>query len=132
MVVNLNGVDMENEIQLCTQGSGDLINPNRLTHQDAIFRSAAKLLVNGFGGEDVPRNAMVGYLVCEGGWLYSCVLGTISEVIMREAEQFNEMCYYHDDHYEDKISYIPQRMADSDAYPDILEGSYYSLITIQR
>jgi len=53
-------------------------------------------------------------------------------VIMREAEQFNEMCYYHDDHYEDKISYIPQPMADSDAYPDILEGSYYSLITIQR
>ena len=123
---------MKNEIQLHTQGSGDLIDPARLSHQEAIFRAAAKLLVNGFAGEDVPRDALVGFIVDEGGWLYSNVLGTISEVIMREAEQFNEMCYYHDDHYEDVVSYVPQRMADSDVYPDILEGGYYSLITIQR
>ena len=123
---------MKNEIQLHTQGSGDLMDPKRLSHQEAIFRAAAKLLVNGFAGEDVPRDALVGFIVDEGGWLYSNVLGTISEVIMREAEQFNETCYYHDDHYEDVVSYVPQQMAESDAYPDVLEGGYYSLITIQR
>ena len=89
-------------------------------------------MVNGFAGETVPPDAVVGYLVDEGGYLFSQTLGTIRDVIQREAEQHDEVCYYQDDVYMDVVHYVPKSMAYNEAYPDIVDGGFYALITIQR
>lgn len=108
------------------------VNPSVVSHRAAIFRAAAKLLCNGFAGEEVPPDAVVGYLVNEGGYLFSQTLGTIRDVIQREAEQFDEVCHYHDDVYMDVVHYVPQAMVDNERYPDVVDGGYYALITITR
>ncbi len=108
------------------------IDPRTVSHQRAIFRAAAKLLVNGFAGEPVPLDAEVGYLIDEGGWLFSQKLGTIKDVIQREAEQYNDVDYHRDDVYMDVVHYVPKSMEYNEAYPDIVDGGYYALITIQR
>ena len=108
------------------------IDPRTVSHQQAIFRAAAKLLVNGFAGDPVPLDAEVGYLIDEGGWLYSQKLGTIKDVIQREADQYNEVDYHRDDVYMDVVHYVPESMGYNEDYPDIVDGGFYALITIQR
>ena len=106
--------------------------PSRLGQRDAVFRAAAQLLANGFMGKEVSKDAVVGYLVDEGGWLYSQTLGTIKDVITREAGQIHEVCSYQDDAYMDVIHYVPMALADNPDYSDIVDGNFYALITIQR
>ena len=108
------------------------IDPRTVSHQQAIFRAAAKLLVNGFAGDPVPLDAEVGYLIDEGGWLFSQKLGTIKDVIQREADQYNEVDYHRDDVYMDVVHYVPESMGYNEDYPDIVDGGFYALITIQR
>ena len=123
MVVNLNGDDMT-EQQFKERYSRFVANrfhdidPRTVSHQQAIFRAAAKLLVNGFAGDPVPLDAEVGYLIDEGGWLYSQKLGTIKDVIQREADQYNEVDYHRDDVYMDVVHYVPESMGYNEDYPD--------------
>ena len=138
MVVNLNGDDMT-EQQFKERYSMIMNNrgwyetlPERLGLREAVFRAAAQLLVNGFMGKEVSKDAVVGYLVDEGGWLYSQTLGTIKDVITREAEQVHEVCSYHDDVYMDAVHYVPMSMVDNPDYSDIVDGNFYALVTIQR
>jgi hypothetical protein len=102
------------------------------TQRSAIFRAAARLLCDGFAGEEVPPDAVVGYLVDEGGYLFSQTLGTIRDVIRQEAMQHEDVCYYLDDEYMDVVHYVPQAMVDNERYPDVVDGGYYALITITR
>lgn len=109
------------------------VHPRRGSSQrSAIFRAAARLLCDGFAGEEVPPDAVVGYLVNEGGYLFSQTLGTIRDVIRQEAMQHEDVCHYLDDEYTDVVHYVPQAMADNERYPDVVDGGYYALITITR
>lgn len=108
------------------------VSPESTSQRSAIFRAAAKLLCDGFAGDEVTPDAMVGYLVNEGGWLFSQTLGTIRDVIRREAEQHDEVCHYQDCEYTDVVHYVPKSMEYNESYPDIVSGGYYALITIHR
>jgi len=119
------GSIMKNRYQEVHPGRGK-------SQRAAIFSAAAKLLVNGFAGDPVSPDAVVGYLVDEGGYLFSQTLGTIRDVIQQDAGQHEDICYYLDDVYMNVVHYVPQAMADNEDYPDIVEGGFYALITITR
>lgn len=108
------------------------VSPDRLSYQGAIFRGAARLLVNGFEGKEVPKNAIVGYLVDEGGKLYSQTLGTITQVIMRNAEQINGVCEYRDYEYIDVVHHVPGSIDEREMHEGIVDRDFYALIIILR
>ena len=103
------------------------IKDNR-SYRKAIFTAAAKLMASG-----QPYDTPVGYLVDEGGYLFTQTLGKLGDVILREAEQFDKVsCGRYTDHeYVDHLVFVPQFMADWTNQPDMVDGNYYALITIQ-
>jgi len=98
------------------------------THREAIFIAAAKLMASGR-----PYDTVVGYLVDEGGYMFTQTIGTLGDVILREAEQFDEVSHgrYTDNDYVDHLVFVPEFMANWPNQPDMVDGNYYALITIQ-
>lgn len=98
------------------------------TYREAIFIAAAKLMASG-----QPHDTPVGYLVDEGGYMFTQTIGRLGDVILREAEQFDEVSQgrYTDHEYVDHLVFVPEFMADWPNQPDMVDGNYYALITIQ-
>lgn len=109
-------------------------NSDRQTIRQSVFIAAAKLLAGGYKDHTITKDTTVGYLVDEGGWIFTQTIGTLGDVIMREAESFDEVSFgrHHDDEYLNFVSYVPHAMIDNENYPDMVHGDFYALISIRR